>query len=248
VVRVCNYHGRRKNRAVGTREAAERVRRALEARLALGDAGFLNESEHGVPTFRVYAEQWLKTYADVQCKQSTRRSYEQLLRLHVTPRFGSKLLTDIRRDEVKRFVAELSRETREVNGASILRFSRNTLRLIISALRAVLNAALEDGLVDSNPASNVGKFAKTEKPVRSASAMLRKEMEEFLAAVRGVRPRWFPFFLTALRAGLRKGELIALKWGDIHFADSANDPNRYIFVQRRPGSVHHAKRKQVAES
>ena len=31
---------------------------------------------------------------------------------------------------------------------------------------------------------------------------------------------------------MRKGELIALKWGDIHFADSPNDPNRYIFVQR----------------
>ena len=36
----------------------------------------------------------------------------------------------------------------------------------------------------------------------------------------------------ALRAGLRKGELIALKWGDVHFGESAEDPNRYILVQR----------------
>lgn len=200
-----NYHGRRKNRAVGTREAAERVRRALEARLALGDASFLNESEHEVPTFRVYAEQWLKTYADVQCKQSTRRSYEQLLRLHVTPRFGSKLLTDIRRDEVKRFVAELSRETREVNGASILRFSRNTLRLIISALRAVLNAALEDGLVDSNPASNIGKFAKQKsRCARPALCSARKwkspwpPLGEFVHA--GFRSFCLPFVQACGRA------------------------------------------------
>jgi len=227
-----NYHGRRKNRAVGTREAAEMVRRELEARLAIGDPTFLDETHHKVPTFGAYAEQWLTTYVDVQCKQSTKRSYEQLLRLHVMPRFGSKLLTDIRRDEVKRFVAELSRATREVNGTSVLKFSRNTLRLIISALRAVLNAALEDSVVETNAASKVGKFAKTEKPARQAGAMTRKETEEFLAAVREVRPRWYPFFLTALCAGLRKGELIALKWGDIHFGDSANDPNRYIFVQR----------------
>ena len=120
-------------------------------------------------------------------------------------------------------MAELSQATREVNGISILRFSRNTLRLIISALRAVLNAAVEDGIVDNNAASKVGKFAKTEKPARQASAMTRRETEEFLATVREVRPRWYPFFLTALRAGLRKGELIALKWGDIHFGDSAND-------------------------
>ena len=62
--------------------------------------------------------------------------------------------------------------------------------------------------------------------------MTRKEAEGFLAAVREVRPEWYSFFLTALRAGLRKGELIALKWGDIQFGASANDQNRCIFVQR----------------
>jgi integrase len=217
-----NYHGKRRNRAVGTREAAEKVRREIEARLALGDVTFLTYSAPRVPTFRTYAEQWLNTYADVQCKASTRRSYEQLLRIHVTPRFGSKLLSDIRRDDVKRFLAELSQATHEVNGQTVLKFSRNTLRLIVCALRTVLNAALEDGLIDSNPASKVGKFAKTDKPPQQASAMTRKEAEDFLVAVKDVCPEWYPFFLTALRAGLRKGGLIALKWGDIQFSEKVS--------------------------
>ena len=38
--------------------------------------------------------------------------------------------------------------------------------------------------------------------------------------------------LTALRTGLRKGELIALKWGDIQFGAGEEDPHRYILVQR----------------
>jgi len=38
--------------------------------------------------------------------------------------------------------------------------------------------------------------------------------------------------LTALRAGLRKGELIALKWCDIQFGEHPDDRNRYILVQR----------------
>jgi len=62
--------------------------------------------------------------------------------------------------------------------------------------------------------------------------MTRKEAEGFLAAVKDVRPEWYVFFLTAFRAGLRKGELIALKWADIQFGTSANDQNRFIFVQR----------------
>ena len=34
----------------------------------------------------------------------------------------------------------------------------------------------------------------------------------------------------ALRAGLRKGELLAVRWGDIQFGGD-EDPNRYIYVQ-----------------
>jgi hypothetical protein len=45
-------------------------------------------------------------------------------------------------------------------------------------------------------------------------------------------PDLYPLFLMALRAGLRKGELIAVKWGDIQFGTSEDDPNRYLLVQR----------------
>ena len=100
------------------------------------------------------------------------------------------------------------------------------------ALRAVLNAAVEDGLIESNPATKVGRFAKSEKPARKASAMTRVESDMFLAAVGEICPEWHPLFLTALRAGLRKGELIALQWGDVQFGESVEDSNRYIFVQR----------------
>ena len=160
-----NYHGRRKNRCVGTREAAEKVRREIEARLALGDLAFLNDGGKPVPTFKNYADGWLDSYAEVECKPSTKRSYEQLLRLHVTPHFGQKKLTDIRRDEVKRFLAELSQVSHEVDGVRSPKFSKNTLRLIVCSLRTVLNAAVEDGIIESNPAAKVGRFAKSEKPV-----------------------------------------------------------------------------------
>jgi len=151
------------------------------------------------------------------------RSYEQLLRVHVFPHFGKRLLTHIKREHVKNFIADLSVSTR---------FARNTLRLIVCALRAVLNAAVEDGFIESNPASGVGRFIKTEKPTRQACAMTQQEAEQFLSAVKEVCPEWYAFFLTALRAGLRKGELIALQWGDIQFGESEQDPNRFILVQR----------------
>ena len=227
-----NYHGQRKAKCVGSRESAEQVRRQLEAKLALGDMGFLAENSEQCLSFETYAERWLKSYAELECKASTVRSYEQLLRVHVTPRFGAKKLTEIRRDEIKQFLSELSTSTRIVNKTPVLKFSKNTLRLIVSALRSVLTAAVEEGLIESNPASKVGKFAKTEKQAHQASAMTRSESEKFLAAVKELFEEWWVFFLMALRAGLRKGELIALQWGDIQFGGSEEDPNRFILVQR----------------
>ena len=50
---VIDHHGRRKSKRVGTREAAEKVKREIEARLALGDMGFLAKKEGpALPTFK----------------------------------------------------------------------------------------------------------------------------------------------------------------------------------------------------
>ena len=111
-----NHNGYRKAKCVGSnRSAAEQVKRMLEAKLALGDLGFMSESSESVPTLAVYSDRWLKEHATVQCKPSTLRSYEQLLRLHITPRFGEKKLTEIHRKAIKEFVSDISQATRVVD-------------------------------------------------------------------------------------------------------------------------------------
>ena len=230
-----NYQGKRKAKCVGTRAAAEQVRRTLEAKLALGDFGFVAVNEDEVPTFKDYAQHWLETHPKTDCKPSTYRSYEQLLTVHVYPWFGTKKLDGIKRENIKGFLGELARAKRAVDedgGETELPYSRNTLRLIVCALRSVLNSAVEDEIIESNPATRVGKFAKNDKPAQKASAMSRSETQQFLDTIVELYPDWHPFFLTSVRTGLRKGELIALKWGDIQFGSSEEDSNRYILVQR----------------
>jgi len=58
-----------------------------------------------------------------------------------------------------------------------------------------------------------------------------EEAEALLKSAKEFCPLYYPLFLTALRAGMRRGELVALRWGDIHFGASKQDANRYIFVQ-----------------
>ena len=51
--------------------------------------------------------------------------------------------------------------------------------------------------------------------------LTHEEAERFLTAAKEYCPERYPLFLTALRAGLRLGELLALEWGDIQFGDTA---------------------------
>ena len=82
-----NHGGRRKARCVGeSRAAALEVKRVLEARLALGDTAFVKGTAARSQSFSEFARNWLDQYAALECKRSTYRSYEQLLRLHVFPR------------------------------------------------------------------------------------------------------------------------------------------------------------------
>ena len=216
-----NYHGRRKAKCVGTsRELAEQVRRQIEAKLTLGDLGFLAEPS-GL-TFEQYARTWLKQYAEVELKSSTIDCYKQFLRLYVLPRFGQFHVTTIQRSQVKEFLGELSAKGE---------LSRNTLRLILCTLRVILNHAVEDGVIEHNPAEKLGRFTKTEKPKHQAEAMTRSEAQDFLASALELCPDVYPLFLMALRSGLRKGELIAIQWGDIQFGNNEDDTNRYIIVQ-----------------
>ena len=217
-----DYHGQRKAKKVGSREAAERVKREIEARLALGDLSALQQAKP-VPTFSAYAERWLKTDALTKCKVSTANFYADYQRRYVLPQFGDTELTAITRDAIKGFISHLVERG----------LAKNTVRLAVASLRVVLSAAVEDGVLASNPAAKVGQFVQTEKPERQAIAMEPEEVELFLAAVQEQCHEYYPLFLIALRSGLRQGEILGLKWGDFQFGQDEDDTNRYIFVQRR---------------
>ncbi len=217
---IC-YRGKRKAKKIGTREAAERVKREIEARLALGDVGIFTQKQ--TPTFKEYADRWIREHAEVSCKPSTVASYRQLLRLYITDRFGKLSLDEITRDQVKEFLAGI---------VSTGVLSRNTVRLILCTLRVIFNHAIEDGLVVLNPAAKLGRFTKTDQPKFQATALTTAEAQALLDAARELYPDYHALFMTALRAGLRRGEVISLKWGDIQFGADEDDKNRYILVQR----------------
>ena len=230
-----DYQGKRKAKCVGTRAAAEQVKRMLEAKLALGDFSFLKSEKPA--SFADYAEGWVKQYVDL--KPSTAARYKGLLKLHILPFLGSKAIDAITRDDVKQFFSALALkqvQPKSKNPEKIdpnrKTLAANSLQNALICLRVIFQSALEDGLIPQNPASKVGRFLRKDTEKFEAVFLTRKELERFLDSIRTLTPEYYPLFLTFARTGLRLGEALALRWGDIQFAQDEADANRYMSIRR----------------
>lgn len=212
-----NHHGRRKAKCIGgSKKVAEEVKRTIEAKLILGDVGLLEEQPPPVPTLGDYAAKWLLQYAAPQCKESTYARYEGVVRNHVLPTFATTPLTAITRTAIKTLLVT-KRTT----------LAPSSVQKILIPLREMLNHAVEEGLLPSNPAARVGRFvSKRHDPEHEIDPLTREELTRFLATVQGDAAHYYPLFLCLARTGLRLGEALALQWGDLDWH------GRFLTVRR----------------
>jgi len=93
-------------------------------------------------------------------------------------------------------------------------------------LSSIFNQAIEDGIVQYNPALKPGKIIKAKAKAEDVNPFNREEEAAFLQAVTDRCPTYSAFFLTLLRTGCRLGEAIALQPGDLDFR------GRFIQIRR----------------
>jgi integrase len=180
----------------------------------------LKDSDMKAPnknSFKEYGDWWLENCAKIQTKHSTYEEYERALKNHLYPVFGSKPLTKIDRPMVRELIA-----TKQKEG-----LSQSSIRNILAPMRGMFNQAIEDGGVHKqNPAERMGRFNKKQGGKPPINPLSREEVQVMLDKAEKDLPHYYPLFLCAPRAGLREGELIALKGIDIDFN------GRFIDVQR----------------
>ena len=207
-----SHNGERTSRKVGTKESAQEVAKKIEARLQLGEFNFEEEKKETVTTFKEYAESWIKTTVPATCKESTLNDYKDILRIHVLPVFKDMRMPDITRGKIKDFL--LDKTNKEYAGSTVTH--------IKNGISGILNKAVGDEVIPVNPAHRLGKFIKTKDRKESIDPLTKDELKKLLDTVQKDEnlKSWYPLFLTLARTGLRIGEAIGLKWGDIDFNGS----------------------------
>lgn len=198
------HNGKRKSIMVGDREAADNLASKIREKLKTGQLK-IDDSKNEIPTFGKYAHDFLINVTTL--KYSTVARYDGILRNHLGA-LKDKPLDEIKRAEIKALISAKQKEGR---------LSSGTVRNIQRFISRVFSDALEDELITAHPAGKMGRHINSKDRKSDINPLNQEEARAFLAAVQAHYPRHYPFFLCALRTGMRLGEILALQWGDIDF-------------------------------
>ena len=160
-----------------------------------------------------YLDKWLEVAARPKVRAKTLAGYEQMLRSHIRPQLGSRVLTKLTTMEIQeRYNAMLE------SG-----LSPRTIQYSNMIFKQSLKQAVEWGLLLRNPCQGV---TLPRKQHREMAVWTPQEVGRFLAVARddpaGV------LFELAVTTGLRPSEYLALKWLDIDFERGTVSINRSI--------------------
>lgn len=170
---------------------------------------------------------WLRTWIDSRATlaPASRKGYENHIRLYLEPMLGRIPLAELRRAHVQEMFDYLVR-----HGSGGVPLSPNTLSRIRATLRAALNVAIREGLMERNCASGLTlptprrkrAVIWTEEQIAQwqitgerppVSVWTASQTARFLHASREHR-LYGAFHLIALR-GLRRAEAAGLRWCDV---------------------------------
>ena len=174
------------------------------------------EAPREMPTFHAFASEWWDAKKR-ELRPNTVADYEWRLSNHLLPYFAWQPLSKITVQEVDRY-----RQAKVREGV----LSAESINKTLTMLTAVLEQAVEYELIDRNPAVGKRRRLRTAKPRRSyldgagqISALLGAAGALDARAAKGhpghrhVRRR--AMLATLTFAGLRLGELLALRWRDV---------------------------------
>jgi integrase len=151
-----------------------------------------------------YLDVWLD-WKRPEIRASSYRQYEHIVRVHLVPGLGNRPLGKLSAADVQHFLADR---------ASQPGLAPNTVRLIARVLRMSLKRAHELGLVASNVAL-LAAPTRDKRQVRNTAPLSTGQLERLLDASQGRSMEHL--FALAAATGLRKSELLGLRWSDVDF-------------------------------
>jgi integrase len=147
-----------------------------------------------------YLIQWLKDYCWSNLAPKTSEGYESIVRCHLVPSLGQIHLTELKPEHIQHLYSE----------KLTAGLSHRTVRYIHVTLHKALRDAVRLGTIVRNPADAV-EPPKVQR--HEMHTMSETDVHIFLEMARSTQ--YYPLFYTALFTGMRRSELLGLKWSSV---------------------------------
>jgi len=171
---------------------------------------YFDVKKENAVTFEEFADRYYNSHCLANNKNLKFAEYNiKVLKQH----FGKKLVREITLSMINDFKVKKAEEIklRQPKDKKEEDISYATVNRNLAFLRAILYYAKADGLIQNHPMHRKIKFYKEKMRVRFL------EVSELEKLVSNCPENLKPLVVTAVNTGMRKGELLGLKWQDVDF-------------------------------
>ncbi|HUU63987.1 MAG TPA: tyrosine-type recombinase/integrase [Dehalococcoidia bacterium] len=159
-------------------------------------------------TVAEYLQQWLQGYVAINTAPKTRERYEEIVRGHLIPALGSIPLPNLQPRHIQKYYADALESGRRDGKGGL------SARTVLKHHR-ILYEALKHGVRQGVLIRNVAEAVDPPRPRNKEAAVLGPSEARLLVEASRGTP-YHPIFFTALYTGLRRGELLGLRWCDVY--------------------------------
>ena len=158
------------------------------------------------PLFADFVEQWFKEFS-VGWRRTYISTIRQIIDSRLTPAFGDKAVSHIRREDILSFRSTLAKDPGRKQDSNL---SARRINAIVLVLTQVLNEAADR--------FNFTTAADRIKPLKLKKVdVMPFSLDEVYRIIETVRPDFKDYFTVRFLTGMRTGEVDGLKWKYVDF-------------------------------
>lgn len=204
--------GKRKQKSKSGFKTKKEAQAALAELIASVEKGTYAEKRK--VKFKEFAEEFLYKIYKNKVKASTFERTENIMNFHVFPFVQDIDIKDINAFLVHDFLEEKRKED----------YSSSYIHRINETIKIVLRAAYKQGVIEQNIAASIDNPRITRKEM---SVWTIQQVNEFLKQVK--HSRYYIVFFLAAYTGMRKGEILGLRWSDVDFDKRTLRVNKTLY-------------------